>query len=127
MRSLAVLSLLLPLASGPAAAGWAEGAYDLAQVEVFRGGPVIGPGMDPSGGQFPNPSHPWARQSPSVRLPSPVLPRPRYGVPIYEVPARIAPERFTESWYYSCRERYRSFDPRTGTFLGYDGRRRPCR
>jgi hypothetical protein len=26
----------------------------------------------------------------------------------------------------SCAQRYRSFDPASGTFLGYDGRRHPC-
>lgn len=25
-----------------------------------------------------------------------------------------------------CMERYRSYDPRSGTYLGYDGRRHPC-
>jgi hypothetical protein len=26
----------------------------------------------------------------------------------------------------SCAQRYRSYDPRSATFLGYDGRRHPC-
>jgi BA14K-like protein len=26
-----------------------------------------------------------------------------------------------------CAQRYRSYDPQTGTFMGYDGRRRSCR
>jgi hypothetical protein len=26
----------------------------------------------------------------------------------------------------SCAQRYRSYDPESGTFLGYDGVRRPC-
>ena len=26
----------------------------------------------------------------------------------------------------SCAQRYRSYDPALGTFLGYDGRRHPC-
>jgi hypothetical protein len=26
-----------------------------------------------------------------------------------------------------CAQRYRSFDPQSGTFMGYDGRRHPCR
>jgi len=25
-----------------------------------------------------------------------------------------------------CRQRYRSYDPYSGTYLGYDGRRHPC-
>jgi hypothetical protein len=27
----------------------------------------------------------------------------------------------------SCAERYRSYDPKSGTFIGHDGRRHPCR
>jgi hypothetical protein len=27
----------------------------------------------------------------------------------------------------SCAQRYRSYDPETGTLLGYDGARHPCR
>lgn len=30
-------------------------------------------------------------------------------------------------WIHSCSRRYRSFDPKTGTYLGYDGRRHYCR
>ncbi len=26
-----------------------------------------------------------------------------------------------------CAQRYRSYDPQSGTFIGRDGRRRPCR
>jgi hypothetical protein len=29
-------------------------------------------------------------------------------------------------WIASCRQRYRSFDPATGTYLGYDGYRHYC-
>jgi BA14K-like protein len=25
-----------------------------------------------------------------------------------------------------CAQRYRSYDPASGTFMGYDGRRHPC-
>ena len=31
------------------------------------------------------------------------------------------------NWLAYCSSRYRSFDPRTGTFMGYDGLRHPCR
>jgi len=30
-------------------------------------------------------------------------------------------------WLAYCSSRYRSFDPRTGTYMGYDGHRHPCR
>jgi len=31
------------------------------------------------------------------------------------------------TWIARCEARYRSFDRRTGTYLGYDGYRHPCR
>lgn len=33
----------------------------------------------------------------------------------------------TEAWLQYCSDRYRSFDPQSGTFLGYDGMRHDCR
>jgi len=38
-----------------------------------------------------------------------------------------APAAWTPAWYAYCRNKYRSFDPASGTFLGYDGRRHFCR
>lgn len=35
-------------------------------------------------------------------------------------------EPWSEAWYAWCRDRYRSFDARTGTYTGYDGVRRFC-
>ncbi|MGU3495038.1 BA14K family protein [Xanthobacteraceae bacterium A53D] len=40
-------------------------------------------------------------------------------------PVYVAPQ--SSNWIAYCSRKYRSFDPRTGTFLGYDGRRHPCR
>lgn len=34
---------------------------------------------------------------------------------------------YGSDWHAYCASKYRSYDPRTGTFLGYDGRRHPCR
>lgn len=33
---------------------------------------------------------------------------------------------WTQEWYDYCAQRYRSFDPRSGTFVSYDGRRYMC-
>lgn len=55
--------------------------------------------------------------------------RPR---PVYERPHRVYYERYatyepwTREWYRYCADRYRSFDPSTGTFIGYDGIERFC-
>nr|WP_298105066.1 BA14K family protein [uncultured Shinella sp.] len=35
-------------------------------------------------------------------------------------------EPWTQSWYDYCSQRYRSFNPQSGTFIGYDGREHFC-
>jgi BA14K-like protein len=45
-------------------------------------------------------------------------PAPYYGGPAYGGPGG------DDAGY--CAQRYRSYDPATGTFLGYDGQRHPC-
>ena len=37
------------------------------------------------------------------------------------------PRPWTTGWYAYCSEKYASFDPRTGSFVTYSGRRRLCR
>lgn len=44
-----------------------------------------------------------------------------YGPP----PAAYGPPPDDDAVAY-CMQRYRSYDPNSGTFLGYDGRRHPC-
>lgn len=36
-------------------------------------------------------------------------------------------EPWTARWRHDCERRYRSFNPRTGYYMGYDGRRHFCR
>ncbi|WP_019171333.1 BA14K family protein [Pseudaminobacter salicylatoxidans] len=50
-----------------------------------------------------------------VRRPTPVY-VDRYG----------ALEPWTPEWYRYCSDRYRSFNPRSGTFTGYDGLQHFC-
>ncbi|MCW0983630.1 BA14K family protein [Agrobacterium sp. BT-220-3] len=71
--------------------------------------------------------------------------QPRYGERVYIDPApdyyaprpvyrraqpvavrSYAPEPWSSRWYNYCENRYRSFNPRTGTFVGYDGRKYFC-
>jgi hypothetical protein len=77
------------------------------------------------------------------------LSRPTYYEPVYPrryVAPRPAPDRgyvlegpvdrypvaygglepWTPEWYGYCADRYRSFNPRTGTFTGYDGLNHFC-
>lgn len=48
-------------------------------------------------------------------------PPPRYA------PASYGPQPWSPDWYSYCYSRYRSFNPNTGTFIGYDGYERFCR
>ncbi|KQV64486.1 BA14K family protein [Rhizobium sp. Root1220] len=48
---------------------------------------------------------------------------PRYYRP---VPVRAELEPWTPQWERYCSYRYRSFDPGSGTFVGYDGRSHFC-
>lgn len=60
------------------------------------------------------------------------LAQPRYYAPppvtYYPQPAYYgAPAPWTPAWYAYCSSKYRSFNPSTGYFLGYDGRYHFCR
>lgn len=50
---------------------------------------------------------------------------PYYYGPAYPPPPAYAPPPEGDAVAY-CMQRYRSYDPNSGTFLGYDGRRHPC-
>jgi hypothetical protein len=59
--------------------------------------------------------------------------RPRYyyePAPVYVAPppavVYYVPQPWTPEWYAYCGRKYGSFDPRSGTYLGYDGYRRMC-
>ena len=57
---------------------------------------------------------------PQYYAPPPVayVPAPRY---------RYAPAPWSPAWYRYCSQKYRSFDPRSGTFQPYYGPRQLCR
>lgn len=69
----------------------------------FLGGMAVGSALD-NGGRIPVIRHPEGRY------------RPR--------PAIVSP--WSPNWYRWCEARYRSFDPRSGTFIDRDGRERFC-
>jgi hypothetical protein len=68
----------------------------------------------------------YVAPAPVYLAPEPVYiapPQPVYqAAPVYYVPAPYSAE-----WYQSCSARYRSFDPRDGSYLAVDGRRYMCR
>jgi BA14K-like protein len=51
-----------------------------------------------------------------------------YYYPGYYAPRYVGPIGYgAPGWEAYCFSRYRSFDPISGTYLGYDGMRRYCR
>jgi hypothetical protein len=74
-----------------------------------------------------------------------LIARPAYREPVYADGYRQAPnyygngaynqpryvggglEPWSREWFRYCESRYRSFDPGSGTFVGYDGREHFCR
>ncbi|KQY15391.1 BA14K family protein [Rhizobium sp. Root482] len=59
--------------------------------------------------------------------PEPEYYRPR---PVYRRPVVVqnygSLEPWSPAWYRYCEQRYRSFEPRSGTFTGYDGQQHFC-
>jgi BA14K-like protein len=84
--------------------------FSLVMIGPLHAQGVIGPGG-------PNGLEPSAH-GPDVGV---IVPEPFRDVRDSDAYA-MAPER--ESY---CAQRYRSYDPQSGTFIGRDGRRYPCR
>ncbi len=57
-----------------------------------------------------------------IREPRPAPVRRYYRDDYY----RASYEPWSPEWYRYCSDRYRSFDARSGTFMGYDGLRHFC-
>ena len=55
-----------------------------------------------------------------------VAPPPPPARPVY-TRTSYGPPAWTPDWYSYCYSRYRSFNPNTGTFVGYDGYEHFCR
>jgi hypothetical protein len=53
------------------------------------------------------------------------IPVVRYPQDSYE-PRHVTLRPWSNGWYQWCGARYRSFDPRSGTYVGLDGRSRFC-
>jgi hypothetical protein len=47
------------------------------------------------------------------------------AAPVYVDPY-VGPTAWSPDWYDYCAQRYRSFNPRTGYFMGYDGQPHFC-
>jgi hypothetical protein len=68
------------------------------------------------------PYDPAYEQAPVYRAPQRVYGEPRY----YAQPVRTALEPWSPQWQRWCAYRYRSFDARSGTYIGNDGRSHFC-
>ena len=51
---------------------------------------------------------------------------PHYAAPAYEVEPGYYEEGGGGGGVEYCMRRFRSYDPRSGTYIGYDGQRHPC-
>jgi hypothetical protein len=94
--------------------GWGLGAG-------FVAGAVIG-GAIANSYYGPRPYYPGYYYGPA-----PVYGPAPYGAPPgpgYAAPAAGAPVAGDATAY--CSQRFRSYDPASGTYLGYDGQRHPC-
>ena len=110
LRSIAFAAALMSAAglSAPAAAGGHDDAV-LAGVAGFAVGTLFG----------------HAAAQPRYYAPAPVYVAPPPPV-VYTTPVYYAPQPWTPDWYAYCARKYGSFDPASGTFLGFDGYRHMC-
>lgn len=79
------------------------------------------------GGMLASPYGPYYGPGPYYVGPGPYYagPGPYYPAPYVAGPVVRPAPVYSDAVAY-CMRRYRSYDPRSGTFLGYDGLRHPC-
>ncbi|SHL54973.1 BA14K family protein [Roseibium suaedae] len=122
------LALGTVLASGEAAAGHRNHGGEAAAAGIIglAAGAVLGSVL--TAPQAPPPPAYYA--PPPVRYAPPPPPRVYYAPPPPPPPVYYAPARayapWTPEWAAYCARKYRSFDPRSGTFITYRGEERFC-
>ena len=121
--SLATAAIVLPT-FGTAQAGHHDDAWAAGAVGLVTGA-LIGTAIATPPRYYGE--RVYVDPEPEYYEPAPVYrPRPVYR-PVYRpVVESYGVEPWTQSWYRYCSQRYRSFDPDSGTFVGYDGRRHFC-
>jgi BA14K-like protein len=73
------------------------------------------------------PYRPVYEAEPIYVQPRPVIVRPRPVRPYYTEYRDVGGlEPWSPAWFRWCGDTYRSFDPDTGTFVGYDGQQHFC-
>ncbi|WFU71761.1 BA14K family protein [Bradyrhizobium sp. CB2312] len=75
------------------------------------------------------PSNTYEAENPNRNLNGTLTPAGRRGLELPDGAAGVGNvlARADGATSRSCAERFRSFDPATGTYLGFDGNRHPCR
>ena len=71
--------------------------------------------------------HPQRPYYPEYRPPAWWLPGVLGGLVLGGILNGKKVEAFSQEWYEYCTERYRSFNPETGKYMGYDGEWHFCR
>jgi len=117
---LTVLTMAAPAEAGRGhgRGGWGGGYYyrDNDGIGALGAG-LLGFGVGAIVGSALTPQQVYVAPPP----PPPPPARAYYG------PASYGPPPWTPDWYSYCYSLYRSFNPRTGTFIGYDGYEHFCR
>jgi len=105
--------------------GWRGGGWGWG-LGGFAAGAIIGSAIAApyyyGGGYYPYGYGAYYPAYPAYGYPPPAA--GYYGGPAYGGPAYGAAPGGGDASY--CAQRYKSYDPATGTFLGYDGQRHPC-
>ncbi|KAB2685365.1 MULTISPECIES: BA14K family protein [Brucella/Ochrobactrum group] len=79
------------------------------------------------GSALSQPSQPTYVQPAPVYAPPPPPPAYYPAAPVRQATYyRAGYEPWSRGWYQYCSDRYRSFNPNTGTYRGYDGRDHFC-
>ncbi|GGB04722.1 hypothetical protein GCM10011491_36020 [Brucella endophytica] len=127
--------ILAPMSIDSASAGkrqrnaWAAGAAGLAL------GAIVGGALSRPGYAAPPPPIAYDPYAPPPVMYDPYAAPPPVYQPFAPPPSVYYPPSYpsyptyqpwTRGWYNYCVRRYRSFNPRTGTFLGYDGQYHFC-
>lgn len=104
---------------------WVGGAVGLA-TGLIVGSAIANSGPVYEERRYIDPSYEY-EPAPVYRAPRRVYVEPGYAPEYrYARPVRAAVEPWTPQWERYCAYRYRSFDPRSGTYIGYDGRSHFC-
>ena len=112
--------------------GWDRGGWDRRPYRHRdRGGDAVAAGVIGLaagaliGSALSQPQPTYVQPAP-VYAPPPPPPAYYPAPPARSVQYRAGYEPWSRGWYQYCADRYRSFNPNTGTYRGYDGRDHFC-